>query len=142
MAKLAGVIIAACLVGFAVPVLIAQVNGSLSDEIVKAAGLGAVPTAVAGIAAMFVLRMLSRSTHEGVNIGTAVLACTLVRLFGSLAVGMLIFSAASPDKKPFVHAFLISSMIALMLETLILRTWSAHDGMPSAGTAAVGETSR
>ncbi|HLP83248.1 MAG TPA: hypothetical protein VK157_02775 [Phycisphaerales bacterium] len=140
MGRLAGAIIGACLVGFAAPVVLAQANQGTTDAMVKASLLGVIPTLIAGLGAMFVLRTMSTSTHEGINMGTAVLACTMVRLFGSLAIGLLLFMSLQPDKKTFTHAFLISALIALTLETLILRSWSAMDNRPIA--PAGGDSSR
>ncbi len=91
----------------------------------SAAVIAAGVVAGAGVAAVVTLRSAMATPHA--NIATGFLAFSLVRLFVSLAGAVAVVMVLDPARRPFVNAFLAAAFAALVLETLILRRWSAFE---------------
>ncbi len=111
------------LLGAAAVVLKGSTEGLTQSQVLTAAAMGAGCVLASGLGAVFTLRALVR--NPDLNLGTVSLGFSFVRLFGSLALGLVVLLGLNPAKTPFVYAFLFAAMSALFLETLILRRWAA-----------------
>lgn len=117
--RLGVALVASCLGAVGV-VLLTRVAG-VAD--VPSSLLGAGCVLASGIVALVVLWSVAKSPE--VNVGVASLAFSGVRLFGSLALGLVVLVGLSPERSAFVYTFLFAAIGALVLETIVLRRWAA-----------------
>ncbi len=117
--RLGASLVASCLGAVGV-VLLTGVAG-VAD--VPSSLLGAGSVLGSGIVALVVLWSVAKSPE--VNVGVASLAFSGVRLFGSLALGLVVLLGLSPERSAFVYTFLFAAIGALVLETIVLRRWAA-----------------
>jgi hypothetical protein len=100
------------------------IAGSLGPQgSVSAATIAAGVVVGAGVLAIITLR--STVALPQANIATGFLAFSFVRLFGSLAGAVVVVALLDPERRAFVNGFLAAAFAALVLETMILRRWSA-----------------
>jgi hypothetical protein len=124
---LLGAVVASCVAACG---LVIVSNQSLPPEaastVMRSTLMGGTCVLLSGISAIVILR--SATTTPGVNIGGAMLAFSGARLLGSLLAAVVCVVLFEPDRQSFGYAFILAALAALILETLILRRWSATVG--------------
>ena len=104
---------------------------------VEAAVLGGVSVGVGSVAALVILSFLL--TMDTVALAMGVVGAGVVRMIGSLMVGLLVYFATAPEGKTFWGAFLAANLLALVVESM----WGIvnnKSGVAGASSVTVGAT--
>lgn len=133
-------LVAACLGSLAVAAGVMAMSGPLSWPVIAGPGLGVACVLVPGVMAVLGLQLMVKT--PGLNLGAIALGFSGMRLFGTVAAGMVVVMALDPERRPFVNTFLLAAMSALILETLILRRWSMLEPAQAAGVPIAGDRAR
>lgn len=107
------------------------------DAVLKAAVLGGVSVGVGSVAGLVILSFLM--SMDTVALAMGVVGAGVVRMIGSLMVGLLAYFAAAPEGKTFWGAFLAANLLALVVESM----WGIvnnKSGGAGAASVTVGAT--
>lgn len=105
--------------------------------VLKAAVLGGVSVGVGSVAGLVILSFLM--SMQTVALAMGVVGAGVVRMIGSLMVGLLVYFAAAPEGKTFWGAFLAANLLALVVESM----WGIvnnKSGVAGASSVTVGAT--